>query len=293
MNLFKRLLYFYSMFFTLMLFFQGWRMLRTTTDIALMILLSVPTCYFILTVIKIFNSNTFKTEKLKEIMSYLKIISLINSLFFLFIAFVGLLFYFQYLFFFVFLPLPVYFFLDDLTQTIEGEEAIEQEIIGEEIIENNQKNNLSSKEVLIVKEEEEKKPIIKNINKEIKDPARRQFLKVIGASGFGFIITMLLNPKKTEAAFFGSVPGPGTVALKDSSGQRIDPAEKKPTDGYYITDIDDSTPSYYGYLDKNGNWYIIKENSDGSFRYVRGSGSFASYWSSRSSLNYDYFDNIF
>lgn len=275
-----------------MLFFQGWRMLRTTTDIALMILLSAPTFYFILTVIKIFNSKTFKAEKLKEIMGYLKIISLINSLFLLFIAFVGLLFYFQYLFFFVFLPLPVYFFLDDLAQTIDDEDLISEEIITVgEVVNQEEKNKLSFEGKRLVKEEMKDQPVV--FSKEIRDPKRRQFLKIIGASGVGFLITMLLNPKKTEAAFFGSVPGPGTVALKDSSGQRIDPAEKKPTDGYYITDIDDSTPSYYGYLDKNGNWYIIKENSDGSFRYIRGSGSFSSYWSNRSSLAYDYFDNVF
>lgn len=275
-----------------MLFFQGWRMLRTTTDIALMILLSAPTFYFVLTVIKIFNSRTFKTEKLKEIMGYLKIISLINSLFLLFIAFVGLLFYFQYLFFFVFLPLPVYFFLDDLAQTIDDEASISDEIItAGEIINQEEKNKLSFEGKRLVKEEMKEQPVV--FSKEIRDPKRRQFLKIIGASGVGFIITMLLNPKKTEAAFFGSVPGPGTVALKNRSGQRIDPAEKKPTDGYYITDIDNSIPSYYGYLDKDGNWYIIKENSDGSFRYVRGSGSFSSYWSSRSSLTYDYFDNVF
>ena len=52
--------------------------------------------------------------------------------------------------------------------------------------------------------------------------------------------------KRAQAAFFGSVPGPGIVGLKDSSGVRIDPAKHHPTDGYKINRIDDdSLPSNY------------------------------------------------
>lgn len=58
---------------------------------------------------------------------------------------------------------------------------------------------------------------------------------------------------------------------------------------YRISDIDDP---YYGYLDKDGNWYIMK--MDGiSARYSRGDSDYATNWANRLSLTYDYFDAIF
>jgi hypothetical protein len=128
----------------------------------------------------------------------------------------------------------------------------------------------------------------------IKDVDRRQFLKLLGGSSLGIIAMTMFFPQKASAAFFGSVPGPGVVAIKDSSGNQIDPAEKGPTDGYRVSEIDDaSTPSYYGFVDKDSNWYIAKEDSSGSYRYVKGDSSFSTNWTNRASLSYDYFDTIF
>lgn len=125
------------------------------------------------------------------------------------------------------------------------------------------------------------------------DINRRAFLKLIGTAGASLFLFSIFT-KKTQAAFFGSVPGPGTVALKNSSGVQIDPAEKTPTDGYAITEIDDGTPSYYGYVDKNGNWYITKEDtSTGQYRYTKGDASFSDNWTNRINLTYDYFSNTF
>lgn len=273
--------------------------MRTTTDLALVILLSFPTLFFTLSLIQLFNRRVLNFNRLREITFYLKIISFVNSLFLAFIAIIGLLFYFQFLFIFVFLPLPLYFFLSDFDKEIREkmEEEREEEAIfltTDQLTNKNKKNNEISRDqqpdFILMKKDLDN---LGKTKKEVSDPLRRQFIKVIGASGVGFFIAALLNPKKTEAAFFGSVPGPGTVAIKNSSGQRIDPAEKKPTDGYVISEIDDSSPAYYGYLDKDGNWYIIKENIDGTFRYVKGSGNFSSYWNSRTSLTYDYFNNVF
>lgn len=124
------------------------------------------------------------------------------------------------------------------------------------------------------------------------DIDRRMFLKLIGSAGLTIFFFSIFT-KKAEGAFFGSVPGPGTVALKDSTGALIDPAIKTPTDGYKITQLDDSTPAYYGFVEKTGKWFIMKEESNGDYRYTKGDSGFSTGWTNRASLTYDYFDVIF
>jgi len=135
------------------------------------------------------------------------------------------------------------------------------------------------------------------LKKEGVDVDRRIFLKLIGTAGLSLFFFSLFT-KKAQAAFFGSVPGPGTVALKDSLGNEIDPAEKQPTDGYNITELDDSTPSYYGFMNKEGAWFIMKEDPAHPvdvpyYSYVKGDSSFSTNWTSRATLSYDYFNNTF
>ncbi len=125
------------------------------------------------------------------------------------------------------------------------------------------------------------------------DIDRRMFLKLIGSAGLSIFFLSIFT-KKAEAAFFGSVPGPGTVAIKDTTGVQIDPAIKSPTDGYKISQIDDSTPSYYGFVNKGGLWFIMKEDtSSGNYRYTKGTTGFSTNWTNRASLTYDYFNVVF
>jgi len=124
------------------------------------------------------------------------------------------------------------------------------------------------------------------------DQNRRRFLKLIGSAGLT-VFFMAIFAKKTEAAFFGSVPGPGTIALKDTAGVKIDPAEKHPTDGYRITELDDSVPSYYGFVNKTGAWFIQREEASGANRYTKGTSDFATNWTGRAGLTYGYFDAVF
>lgn len=134
---------------------------------------------------------------------------------------------------------------------------------------------------------------IKTIKNPDYDPERRKFLKLIGAAG-GSLFLMTIFTKKAEASFFGSMPGPGSVAVKNISGNVIDPAEKKPTDGYNITEIDDSgADTYYGFVNKEGAWFIQKETSTGTYRYIKGSSDFATSWTGRTGLTYDYFNVVF
>ncbi len=79
------------------------------------------------------------------------------------------------------------------------------------------------------------------------DRDRRMFLKLIGSAGLTLFFLAIFT-RRAHAAFFGSVPGPGTVALKDTTGVQIDPAIKTPTDGYKISQIDDASPAFYRYF---------------------------------------------
>ncbi|HCR36224.1 hypothetical protein A2130_03225 [Candidatus Woesebacteria bacterium GWC2_33_12] len=137
---------------------------------------------------------------------------------------------------------------------------------------------------------------IKSIKNPDYDPERRKFLKLIGAAG-GSLFLLATFTRKAEASFFGSMPGPGTVAVKNSSGVQIDPSEKHPTDGYNITEIDDSgVDTYYGYINKDGAWYIQKELSTGAYRYIKGSSDFTNAttgWPNRTNLTYNYFNEVF
>lgn len=130
------------------------------------------------------------------------------------------------------------------------------------------------------------------LEKQDLDKDRRMFLKLIGSAGLTVFFFSIFT-KKAQAAFFGSVPGPGTVALKDSGGNQIDPAVKQPTDGYKVTEIDDAgANTYVGFVDKGGAWYIQRDDGS-SYRYVKGASGFATNWTNRTSLTYDYFDAVF
>lgn len=137
---------------------------------------------------------------------------------------------------------------------------------------------------------------IKKIKNPDYDPERRKFLKLIGAAG-GSLFLMTIFTRNAEASFFGSMPGPGSISVKNSAGSLIDPAEKKPTDGYNITEIDDTgADTYYGFVNKDGAWYIQKELSTGAYRYVKGSSDFTNVttgWPNRTSLTYGYFNDVF
>lgn len=65
---------------------------------------------------------------------------------------------------------------------------------------------------------------------------------------------------------------------------------------YKPADTDEETTTqYFGFTDRDGNWYILKmipvATKSSSFRYIRGSNnsSYATAWTNRESLSYDYF----
>lgn len=166
--------------------------------------------------------------------------------------------------------------------------------VGDEAEQVESTNTETNENQVLLSDYDEAEEVLAEKDPSIKDYDRRQFLKLLGGGSIGLLAMSLFFPQKASAAFFGSAPGPGTVAIKDSSGNQIDPAIKEPTDGYKISELDDtSSPSYYGFLNKDGNWYIAEESASGSYRYIKGASGFTTNWGNRASLSYDTFDNIF
>lgn len=72
-------------------------------------------------------------------------------------------------------------------------------------------------------------------------------------------------------------------------------------DGYRVADQlpkgSDPNTIYFGYVDKEGNWYIERNDSTaGTWRFARGKASVTSYvaaWAGREGLTYGYFYAVF
>lgn len=65
---------------------------------------------------------------------------------------------------------------------------------------------------------------------------------------------------------------------------------------YKAANMDTSTPAYYGFVDKDGNWYIMKEATSGSvktYTYCKGTSGYATAWTNRATQTYDTYDNTF
>ena len=124
------------------------------------------------------------------------------------------------------------------------------------------------------------------------DKSKRKFLKIAAGTSLATAVMFFLNKQKAGAAFFGSVPGPGTVAIKDTSGNKVDIAQKQPLDGYNISDLDTAgATQYFGFVNKDGAWYILQVNSDNSIRYAKGPSTYS--WSARASQSYGVFSDVF
>lgn len=127
----------------------------------------------------------------------------------------------------------------------------------------------------------------------IADIDKRAFLKMIGGVGLSYFLFSIFT-RKVESLLLGKPSGQGTAVLEDKTGKQIDPAERQPTDGYKISEVDNGETTYYGFINKDGAWYIMKENPNtGSFRYARAESNFPGNWAGRERLKYDYFHNVF
>lgn len=130
----------------------------------------------------------------------------------------------------------------------------------------------------------------------IADIDKRVFLKLIGGAGLSFFLLSIIS-RKTEGLVSRGIQSTavsGKLALEDLGGNKINPAQGHPTDGYNIAEIDDSLTSFYGFINRNGAWYVMRKDPDtDSFRYNRGDSNFSNSWTNRENLKYDYFSNVF
>lgn len=142
-----------------------------------------------------------------------------------------------------------------------------------------------SQPTLTVAEEVEE---VKKENVGVADIDKRLFLKLIGATGLSFFLISLFG-RRIEALLFGQ-----NLGTLPPSGGKTSTATPSPTDGYTISEIDDSIVGYYGFINQAGAWFIMKRHLDtGSFRYVKGTSDFPKNWKNRENLKYDYFYNAF
>ncbi len=63
----------------------------------------------------------------------------------------------------------------------------------------------------------------------------------------------------------------------------------------YVIALEDvtSTTEYYGNVDADGNWYILKiDKNNHSYKYANGTSDFLSNWNDRDTLIYKYFNEL-
>ncbi len=68
----------------------------------------------------------------------------------------------------------------------------------------------------------------------------------------------------------------------------------QPLEGYHISDQESGTTAYYGYLNKDGAWYIMKAVTSGSeVNYTYKAGASGYVWANRVAGVYASFDTTF
>lgn len=135
--------------------------------------------------------------------------------------------------------------------------------------------------------ETEKLEDVKKERVAVADIDKRLFLKLIGATGLSFFLISLFG-RRVETFLFGQTPATQPAPAGKTA------AASSPTDGYTISEIDDSIVGYFGFINNEGAWFIMKRDTDGgTFRYVKGGKDFPGNWKKRQDLKYDYFYNVF
>jgi hypothetical protein len=68
-------------------------------------------------------------------------------------------------------------------------------------------------------------------------------------------------------------------------------------EGFTVSDIDnDGTPNYYGFVDRQGRWYIMEETLSAgadTYRYASGDNAYPAAWTGRAGITYAYFNGMF
>jgi hypothetical protein len=126
----------------------------------------------------------------------------------------------------------------------------------------------------------------------VADIDKRTFIKLIGTAGISFFLFSLLG-RRVENLLFGGALESQTLQGSTTPNNQL-AQSSQPFEGYKISEIDDGIISYYGFINKDGAWLIMSEDTQtSSFRYAKGSSNFSLNWRERQSLKYDYYYNLF
>lgn len=127
---------------------------------------------------------------------------------------------------------------------------------------------------------------------EVIDINKRAFLKIVGATGLSFFLISTFS-RGLQSLLFGQTLVQ-TPQLGNLSMNQAPTPKTSPTDGYNISEVDDGIISFYGFINNNGGWFIMKgDTNSGTFRYAKGTSNFPYNWKSRKDLDYDYFHRVF
>lgn len=128
----------------------------------------------------------------------------------------------------------------------------------------------------------------------IADIDKRAFLKLIGATGISFFLISIFG-RRIESLVFGNQNiAQAPAATGNPPADKTSAAVASPTESYNISEVDDDIIAYYGFINKEGAWYIMQgDTNSGSFRYAKGKSNFPDNWKSRQQLKYDYFHKVF
>ena len=97
----------------------------------------------------------------------------------------------------------------------------------------------------------------------------------------------------TAANDFLVASGSGAFVKKTLAETQAILGSEDLTAKYKITDIDDSgSTKYFGFTDKDGNWFIMQLTATAA-RYCAGSSGYTTSWTGCAGLTYDYFYNAF
>lgn len=71
-------------------------------------------------------------------------------------------------------------------------------------------------------------------------------------------------------------------------------------EGYKVSDAankaGDATIRYFGYVNRRGEWFILRQTVSGTtadYRFVKGDSAYTTAWAARETQTYDYFNTIF
>jgi hypothetical protein len=112
---------------------------------------------------------------------------------------------------------------------------------------------------------------------------------------FDFVVTVILTDRNLPATNYSIIGGASNIFQEIlNESETIATNQLAALAGYKVSDIDTSTSTqYFGFIDYNGNWYIIKfDTTANTIRYAAGSASssYATNWTNRTTLTYTYYN---